>query len=56
MAADRLVSRPRTRNAPTLTGYAPIVWKGRTTPEQDQRVEAYTKFVIDKMQQAVAEA
>ena len=57
VAADRLVVAPtHTHNAPTLVGYAPIVWKGRTTPEQDQRVEAYTKFVIDKMQQAVVEA
>ena len=57
VAADRLVvATTHTHNAPTLVGYAPIVWKGRTTPEQDQRVEAYTKFVIDKMQQAVAKA
>lgn len=57
VAADRLVvATTHTHNAPTLVGYAPIVWKGRTTPEQDKRVEAYTNFVIDKMQQAVAEA
>ena len=57
VAADRLVvATTHTHNAPTLVGYAPIVWMGRTTPEQDQRVEAYPKFVIDNMQQAVAEA
>lgn len=57
VAADRLVvATTHTHNAPTLVGYAPIVWKGRTTPEQDQRVEAYTQFAIDKMERAVAEA
>jgi len=57
VAADRLVvATTHTHNAPTLVGYAPIVWKGRTTSEQDQRVEEYTDFVIEKMQRAVAEA
>ena len=57
VSADRLVvATKHTHNAPTLVGYAPIVWKGRTTLEQDQRVEAYTRFVIDKMEQAVVQA
>ena len=57
VAADRLVvATTHTHNAPTLVGYAPIVWKGRTTPEQDKRVEAYTQFAIDQMERAVAEA
>ena len=57
VAADRLVvATTQTHNAPTLVGYAPIVWKGRTTPEQDKRVEAYTQFAIDQMERAVAEA
>ena len=57
VAAGRLiVATTHTHNAPTLVGYAPIVWKGRTTPEQDQRVEAYSQFVIEKMEHAVVEA
>ena len=57
VGADRLVvATTHTHNAPTLVGYAPIVWKGRTTPEQDKRVAAYTQFAIDQMERAVAEA
>ena len=57
VAADRLVvATTHTHNAPTLVGYAPIVWKGRTNPDQDKRVEAYTQFAIDQMERAVAEA
>ena len=55
--ADQLVvAATHTHNAPTLVGYAPIVWKGRTTKEQDKRVESYTRFVIEKMEQAVVAA
>lgn len=55
--ADQLVvAATHTHNAPTLIGYAPIVWKGRTTKEQDDRVERYTQFVIEKMVQAVVDA
>ena len=55
--ADQLVvAATHTHNAPTLISYAPIVWKGRTTKEQDDRVESYTRFVIEKMTQAVVGA
>ena len=55
--ADQLVvAATHTHNAPTLVGYAPIVWKGRTTKEQDKRVESYTRFVIEKMEKAVVDA
>ena len=55
--ADQLVvAATHTHNAPTLIGYAPIVWKGRTTKEQDDRVQSYTRFVIEKMTQAVVGA
>jgi len=55
--ADQLVvAATHTHNAPTLIGYAPIVWKGRTTKEQDDRVESYTRLVIEKMEQAVVDA
>ena len=55
--ADQLVvAATHTHNAPTLVGYAPIVWKGRTTKEQDKRVASYTRFVIEKMEKAVVAA
>ena len=54
---DRLViAATHTHNAPTLGGYAAVVWAGRTTPEQDRRVVEYTEFVIDKMEEAVLAA
>ena len=57
ISSDRLVvAATHTHNAPTLVGYAPVVWAGRTTPEQDRRVAEYTEFVIDKMEEAVLAA
>ena len=57
ISSDRLVvAATHTHNAPTLVGYAPVVWAGRTTPDQDQRVAEYTEFVIDKMEEAVLAA
>ena len=55
-AEQLIIAATHTHNAPTLVGYAPIVWKGRTTKEQDERVESYTRFVIEKMEQAVVTA
>ena len=57
ISPDRLVvAATHTHNAPTLVGYAAVVWMGRTTPEQDRRVAEYTEFVIDKMEEAVLAA
>ncbi|MDG2384327.1 MAG: neutral/alkaline non-lysosomal ceramidase N-terminal domain-containing protein [Pirellulaceae bacterium] len=57
ITADRLVlAATHTHNAPTLTDYATILWKGRTTPEQDHRVRQYTEFLISKSRDAVLEA
>jgi len=57
ISSERLVvAATHTHNAPTLVGYAPVVWAGRTTPDQDQRVAEYTEFVIDKMEEAVLAA
>jgi len=57
VSPDRLVvAATHTHNAPTLVGYATVVWAGRTTPEQDRRVIEYTEFAIDKMEEAVLAA
>ena len=57
ISSERLVvAATHTHNAPTLVGYAPVVWAGRTTPDQDQRVAEYTEFVIDKMEESVLAA
>jgi hypothetical protein len=45
-----VVAATHTHNAPTLAGYAPIVWKGRTTPQQDRLTDEYTTFVIEQME------
>ena len=56
-SSDRLVvAATHTHNAPTLVDYASVVWMGRTTTEQDRRVAKYTKFAIDKMEEAVLAA
>ena len=37
ISSERLVvAATHTHNAPTLVGYAPVVWAGRTTPDQDR--------------------
>lgn len=51
-----VVAATHTHNAPTLTGYAPILWQGRTTPEQDRLTDEYTTFAIEQMQAAVVQA
>ncbi len=51
-----VVAATHTHNAPTLVGYATVVWAGRTTPEQDRRVAEYTEYAIDKMEEAVLAA
>lgn len=57
IANDRLVvAATHTHNAPNLKGYANILWAGRLTPEQQQHVEQYTSFAIEKMVDAVVAA
>lgn len=54
---DRLiVAATHTHNAPTLVGYATVVWAGRTTPEQDEHIEEYTALAIARMEAAVVAA
>ena len=57
IASDRLiVAATHTHNAPNLTGYAPILWQGRTTPQQDRLTAKYTSFAISQMEKAVVQA
>jgi neutral ceramidase len=57
ISPDRIiVAATHTHNAPTLVGYANVVWAGRTTPAQEQRVAEYTLLAIAKMEQAVVTA
>ena len=51
-----VVSATHTHNAPSLTGYAPILWAGRTTPQQDRNIASYTSYAIDTMEAAVVAA
>ena len=54
---DRLVvAATHTHNAPTLVGYATVLWSGRTTAEQDRHIEQYTAYVIERMESAVVTA
>ncbi len=54
---DRLVvAVTHTHNAPNLEGYAPILWAGRTTKEDDQAIAAYTEFAIRQMEAAIVKA
>lgn len=51
-----VVAVTHTHNAPTLTGYAPIVWAGRTSKEQDARTAAYTELVVQRSAEVVKQA
>ena len=51
-----LVAATHTHNAPTLVGYAPILWQGRMTPEQELATENYTRQVVSQMVTAVKKA
>ena len=51
-----VVAVTHTHNAPSLMGYARILWAGRTTREQEERMERYTEFAAEKMAQAIMEA
>lgn len=47
--ARLVVASTHTHNAPALVGYAPLIWEGRETPEQHERVVAYTRWLTDKI-------
>lgn len=44
-----VIASTHTHNAPTLVGYAPIVWGSRATPEQSARTDRYTQWLIQKV-------
>ena len=57
IGAERLVvAATHTHNAPNLIGYAPVLWAGRTTVEQDERMGRYTDFAVTQMALAVTTA
>jgi neutral ceramidase len=57
MTRDRLViCSTHTHNAPTLTGYAPVVWGGRASADQVQRVNRYTQWLTRKIIEAASAA
>lgn len=51
-----VIGSTHTHNAPTLDGYAAIVWAGRTTDEQEGRVRRYTEWLTDKLVEAARAA
>ena len=57
VAAERIVvAATHTHNAPSLAGYATILWAGRTTPEQEAHMLQYTQTIVDKAAEAVTKA
>lgn len=51
-----IVAATHTHNAPNLVGYAPILWQGRLSEEQQENMNAYTTFLLHRMEQAITEA
>jgi hypothetical protein len=51
-----VVASTHTHCAPTLSGYAPVVWGGRASAEQMERVEKYTQWLEGKLVDAAREA
>jgi len=51
-----VVAATHTHNAPSLEGYAAIVWAGRTNELQDAHVRQYTAYALDQMESAVMQA
>ena len=57
ISKDRLmVAATHTHNAPSLVGYAPIVWAGRTSVAEDQASAKYTRLVVQNMVHAIIKA
>ena len=54
--SNLVISATHTHNAPSLRGYAPILWAGRTSPNQEDRIDKYTSFLIDQMESLVVKA
>ena len=55
-AARLVVCSTHTHNAPNLPGYAPVVWRGHTTPAQVRRVERYALWLEDMIVKVAAAA
>ena len=51
-----IVAATHTHSAPALVDYAPILWQGRTTAEQDRGMVEYTTYAIQQMKRAVIQA
>lgn len=50
LPAERLVvAATHTHNAPTLPGYAPFLWQGRTTDAQWERTERYSAWLVERL-------
>lgn len=48
--ADRLVvASTHTHNSPDLPFYAPLIWAGRTTPEQEMHQLQYAAFLVGRL-------
>lgn len=57
IAKDRLmVAATHTHNAPSLLGYAPIVWAGRTSEAEKLAMVRYTLFAVEQMETAILQA
>ncbi|MEE2638993.1 MAG: neutral/alkaline non-lysosomal ceramidase N-terminal domain-containing protein [Planctomycetota bacterium] len=54
--ANLVVATTHTHNAPSLVGYAPILWQGRMTEKQISESREYTRWVVEKMAQTVVAA
>jgi len=51
-----VVSSTHTHSAPTLEGYAPILWEGRDTEDQRAHVKQYTEWLVDRIAEAATAA
>jgi len=51
-----VIASTHTHSAPTLTGYAPVLWDGRATPEQKERVARYTACLTGQLVDVVLQA
>lgn len=51
-----IIAATHTHNAPSLTGYAPILWQGRTSEAEDRATADYTTFAVEKMEEAALKA
>ncbi len=44
-----VICSTHTHNAPSLTGYAPVVWGSRVTEQQQLRSDRYTQWFVEKV-------